>query len=91
VYIFSAGRWNWELNQVFTFAKQVVYCLEHISSPLFLWLFWKWGLENYLPRLASNSKMYTFLLIFIFHYNNYASKKSNLEKCLAIENCPEKA
>jgi hypothetical protein len=24
-----------------------------MCGPL-LWLFWRWGLENYLPRLASN-------------------------------------
>jgi hypothetical protein len=27
-----------------------VSCLQ--SNSILLWLFWRWGLENYLPRLA---------------------------------------
>jgi hypothetical protein len=32
-------------------AKQELYLLGHFQSILF-WLFWRWGLINYLPRLA---------------------------------------
>jgi hypothetical protein len=39
-------------TQVFAFAKQALYHLSHISSSLLLWLYWRWGLKNYLPRLA---------------------------------------
>jgi hypothetical protein len=40
-------------TQGFTIAKQVLYHLS-ISSPFCSGYFWKWGLENYLPGLASN-------------------------------------
>jgi hypothetical protein len=35
-------------------AKQALYHFSHNSSPFVLWLFWRWGLWNYLPRLALN-------------------------------------
>jgi hypothetical protein len=28
--------------------------LEPLLQPILLWLFWRWGLENFLPRPASN-------------------------------------
>jgi hypothetical protein len=38
----------------FELAKQVFYPLEpHLQSILF-WLFWRWGLLSYLPRLVLN-------------------------------------
>jgi hypothetical protein len=40
--------------QGFVLAKQVFYCLSHISNPFLLWLFWKWSLMNCLPGLALN-------------------------------------
>jgi hypothetical protein len=36
----------------FTFAKQVLYCLSHTSSPFYSVYFGDGGLTNYLPELA---------------------------------------
>jgi hypothetical protein len=43
------GIWT----QSVTLARQVLYHLNHTSSPFLLWLFWRWGdLKNYFPRLV---------------------------------------
>jgi hypothetical protein len=41
-------------TQHFTLVNQVLYCLNHTSSPFCSWLFWIWDLVNYLHGLASN-------------------------------------
>jgi hypothetical protein len=38
----------------FVLAELALYYLSHTTSPFLLWLFWRWVLENYLPRLALN-------------------------------------
>jgi hypothetical protein len=48
---FGAGGNTAEKIQVFT--KQELYHLSHASST-WLWLFWRWGPENYLSGVASN-------------------------------------
>jgi hypothetical protein len=35
-------------------AKQALYLFEPHRQSILLWLFWKWDLANYLPRLALN-------------------------------------
>jgi hypothetical protein len=42
------------VGQGFALAKQALNCLSHTSSPFLLWLFWRWGLVNYLSGLAFN-------------------------------------
>jgi hypothetical protein len=37
------GIWS----QSFTLAKQAFCCLNYISSPFFLWLFWRWGVVSW--------------------------------------------
>jgi hypothetical protein len=41
-----------ELGFEVTLAKQVFYHPEPHPQSIFLWLFWRWGLVNYLPGLA---------------------------------------
>jgi hypothetical protein len=44
------GVWT----QWFALEKQVLYCLNHTSSPLFLlWLFWRWGPTSLFKLSAS--------------------------------------
>jgi hypothetical protein len=38
-------------------AKQVLYCLNHTSSPFCSGYFGNGGLVNYLPRLVSNGNL----------------------------------
>jgi hypothetical protein len=37
----------------FMLTKQALYHLSHTSSPFLLWLFWRWGFENYLPKMSN--------------------------------------
>jgi hypothetical protein len=43
-----------DLNSGIMLAKQALYHLSHTSRPFCSAYFWRWGLENYLPGLASN-------------------------------------
>jgi hypothetical protein len=45
--------WVWDLNSGLHACKSGTLPFSHTSSIL-LWLFWTWGLVNYLPRLALN-------------------------------------
>jgi hypothetical protein len=45
--------WDWNLNSGFHVARQAVCHLNHISS-IFLLLFWRQSLTNYLQGLALN-------------------------------------
>jgi hypothetical protein len=48
----DTGAWT----QGFTLAKQALYLLNHSHlQSVLLPLFWKWGLESYMPRVTSNS------------------------------------
>jgi hypothetical protein len=44
--------WDWGLNLGFTLAKQMLYCLSHISSPFFLWLFYRWGSHEQIAQVG---------------------------------------
>jgi hypothetical protein len=46
--------WDWSLNLGLHTCKASALSLEPHLQSILLWLFWTWGLENYLPRLASN-------------------------------------
>jgi hypothetical protein len=48
-------RWNWGLNSGLHTHKAgaLPLCPLHLQSILHR-LFWRWGLSNYLPRVASN-------------------------------------
>jgi hypothetical protein len=45
----GTGVWT----QGITLVKQALYHLSHACSLFLLWLFWRWGLTNYLPGLPS--------------------------------------
>jgi hypothetical protein len=46
--------WEWDLNSGLHICKAGALLLEPLHQSILLWLFWRWGLANYLPRLASN-------------------------------------
>jgi hypothetical protein len=47
--------WDWGLNSgLHTCEAGVLSSLRHTSKAIFLWSFWRWGLEDYLPGLALN-------------------------------------
>jgi hypothetical protein len=47
--------WNWGLNAGLSAYKAGTLLLQpHRQESILLWLFWRWGLRNYLPRLSSN-------------------------------------
>jgi hypothetical protein len=43
-----------DLNSGLCLCKLGALPLEPQFQSILLWLFWRWGLGNYLPRLASN-------------------------------------
>jgi hypothetical protein len=45
---------DWGLNLGLLTWKQLLHHVSHVSSPPFLWLFWRQGLMNYFPRLVLN-------------------------------------
>jgi hypothetical protein len=51
--------WDWGLNSEFHACKTGSLLFELYLQTILFWLFWRWGLLNYLPRLALNQ----FLLI----------------------------
>jgi hypothetical protein len=46
--------WDWDLNSGICTCKAGTLLLELHLQLILLWLFWRWGLMNYLPGLASN-------------------------------------
>jgi hypothetical protein len=46
--------WGWGLNSGLCGCKAGALLLEPHLQSILLWLFWRWGLLNYLPRLALN-------------------------------------
>jgi hypothetical protein len=46
--------WDWGLDSGFCACKANAVPLDPHLQSILLWLYWRWGLENYLPGLASN-------------------------------------
>jgi hypothetical protein len=49
--------WNWGLNSGLWACKVGALLLEPHLQSILLWLFWKWGLPNCFPWLASNRNL----------------------------------
>jgi hypothetical protein len=47
-------RWDCGLNSVLCTCKADTLPHQPCLWPILVWLFWRWGLTNYLPHLASN-------------------------------------
>jgi hypothetical protein len=52
--LFFVFSQNWGLNSGLCVRQAVTLPLELHLQFILLWLFWRWGLANYLPSLASN-------------------------------------
>jgi hypothetical protein len=45
--VFFPFWWDWGLNSRLCTYKAGILLLKPHLQPILLWLFWKWGLENY--------------------------------------------
>jgi hypothetical protein len=52
--MFVCFRWGWDLNSRFHICEAGTLPLEPHLQSIFIWLFQRWGLLNYLPGLATN-------------------------------------
>jgi hypothetical protein len=50
----TCSLWDWGLNSRLCNCKAGAVLLEPCLQSFLLWLFWRWGLRNYLSKLASN-------------------------------------
>jgi hypothetical protein len=55
--LFPFFWWDWGLNSGLCTCKAGAVPLEPHLHSILLWLFWRWGLENYLSPWASNHNL----------------------------------
>jgi hypothetical protein len=60
--------WNWCLKSQLCACKAGALLLEPQLQLILLWLFWRWGLVNYFPKLASNCESPYFSLPSSYDY-----------------------
>jgi hypothetical protein len=53
-FLFFAFFVDWGLDSGLCACKAGPLLLESLLQSILLWLFWRWGLLNYVPKLASN-------------------------------------
>jgi hypothetical protein len=77
--------WNWGLNSGLCTCKAWALPLEPCFQSTSFWLFWRWGLLNYLPWLTSNLDSAILMMSRMTHLSHWCLAKMAIFKVMSLE------